>query len=107
MRTARIASTLDNLTPHDEPSQWEQLGHAYGLPLGDNQSGYQSRDMAWRMAALGTAVCGCGWDVGLAVPVLTVGHRGETQDGVGLLFASDNQPGYQSRDMEWRMTAAV
>ena len=48
------------------------------------------------MAALGTAVCGCGWDVGLAVPVLTADRRRESQDGIGLLFASDNQPGCQS-----------
>ena len=56
------------------------------------------------MAALATAVCGCGWDVGLAVPVLTVGHRGESLDGVRRLSAGvrrlsvrDNQPGCQSR----------
>ena len=105
------ADRLDNLTTSRTPSTEQAVEITWARLLPTTKELQQQSTRAsvegYGMAALATAVCGCGWDVGLAVPVLTVGHRGESLDGVRRLSVSDNQSGYQSRDMEWRMAAAV
>ena len=67
------------------------------LSLCDNQQGCQSTVEGYGMAAATTAVGWSGWDVAVVLPVVsTADRRRESQDGIGLLFASDNQPGCQS-----------